>query len=477
MREDAEPVSPGWGSSWWSALEKIGLGGGGAYEHVDVERGPRRTSRARRWAMVLSTLALAVLLSAVSVVLVRERSGDGWLHAEKPLPVGAEERTHIQEALRRQLRDLCAHMVQRRQACGAAYDCLLQELLPVESDDTAGRSASWLAHAWHRWWRSLRERRPGYRAVQSCVSSNNTRAISAAALRRIATLSGCQRTEKRRLWLVYIVRNEARLLLQNILHHLALGAEHFLVFDNESVDNVRQALQPLVEQGLVTYRRIGGQGVQLVAYDNALRVCAADGIKWLGAIDADEFIISTNTTCLPDLLDEVLERYGEHTAAVKLNWRMVGRYPRMLDAEGFPAEKANYSIGKPNIHVKSIVLVNRTRSFGGPHHANHAPNTEAAALDGELVWGPFVDPPQADHTAVLHFLPKEVSDWVRKRIRGRADLSREQLRSNAELYYNQDLQFFVREWMAFPAATPLPQDPLTHALQRHMHRLRAALRE
>eukprot|EP00166_Cyanidium_caldarium_P002632 ctg_256.g148 len=167
MREDAEPVSPGWGSSWWSALEKIGLGGGGAYEHVDVERGPRRTSRARRWAMVLSTLALAVLLSAVSVVLVRERSGDGWLHAEKPLPVGAEERTHIQEALRRQLRDLCAHMVQRRQACGAAYDCLLQELLPVESDDTAGRSTSWLAHAWHRWWRSLRERRPGYRAVQS----------------------------------------------------------------------------------------------------------------------------------------------------------------------------------------------------------------------------------------------------------------------------------------------------------------------
>ena len=98
-----------------------------------------------------------------------------------------------------------------------------------------------------------------------------------------------------RLSLCAMVRNEEFYVQEWVLWHFLQGVQHFYLYDNESDDDTREYLQPLVERGLVTLKRAPGvehgsvlAGVLQECFDTgAAKLPSA----WVAHWDVDEFLV------------------------------------------------------------------------------------------------------------------------------------------------------------------------------------------
>ena len=99
-----------------------------------------------------------------------------------------------------------------------------------------------------------------------------------------------------RLALCAVVRNEEFNIQEWVLYHFLHGVQHFYLFDNDSDDDTRDYLQPLVQLGLVTLKRAPG-GEHRAALAGVLEECFATGgeknlpTDWLAHWDVDEFLV------------------------------------------------------------------------------------------------------------------------------------------------------------------------------------------
>ncbi|MBQ7543421.1 MAG: glycosyltransferase family 2 protein [Synergistaceae bacterium] len=94
---------------------------------------------------------------------------------------------------------------------------------------------------------------------------------------------------------VLIAKNEAPYIAEWIGFHRKQGVSHFIIYDNESTDNFREVLSPYIDAGLVTYHAIRGKARQIDAYNMALHDYGHK-FKYMGFIDADEFMFVRNST-------------------------------------------------------------------------------------------------------------------------------------------------------------------------------------
>jgi hypothetical protein len=91
-----------------------------------------------------------------------------------------------------------------------------------------------------------------------------------------------------------MMHNEAFYLREWVLYHLLVGVQHFYLYDNDSTDNTREALQPFIQRGVVTY--IPWPGEKGVAQHTQLAHCFNASVspqpaKWLASFDIDEFLV------------------------------------------------------------------------------------------------------------------------------------------------------------------------------------------
>ena len=94
---------------------------------------------------------------------------------------------------------------------------------------------------------------------------------------------------------VLIAKNEAPYITEWLDFHIKQGVSHFIIYDNESTDNLREVLRPYIESGTVIYSIITGKIRQLDAYNMALHDYGHK-FKYMGFIDADEFVFIRNIT-------------------------------------------------------------------------------------------------------------------------------------------------------------------------------------
>lgn len=126
--------------------------------------------------------------------------------------------------------------------------------------------------------------------------------------------------KKYQLSICSIFKNEANNLAVWLEYHLALGVDHFYLYNVGSTDSFRHVLMPYIEDDLVTlvnwpevaaeednYPYVWALSTQVPAYENAVNFVAKDETKWLVFVDIDESLICTHGN-----LKKLLEEYDDY---------------------------------------------------------------------------------------------------------------------------------------------------------------------
>jgi hypothetical protein len=87
-----------------------------------------------------------------------------------------------------------------------------------------------------------------------------------------------------------ILKNEARNLEEWLCHHLAIGVDHFFLYDNGSTDDLHEVLKPYADHGIVTTVYFPMRGLQRDANNHVVRFLGST-TEWLAYVDIDEFLV------------------------------------------------------------------------------------------------------------------------------------------------------------------------------------------
>ena len=194
------------------------------------------------------------------------------------------------------------------------------------------------------------------------------------------------------LGLVIIVRDEACYIEEWLEFHLMQGVNHVIVYDNHSTDATVETLAPWVREGTATivpwnrfHKRINNQSL---AYAHAL-ANFGPWFKWLGFLDADEFLFPAGDANLPEVLSGF-----EQLPAIGVCWSMFGNSGHSHRPDGLVISnymrKAVMRQGQAPVHainVKSVVRPQQITAVQGAHMFHVHDLGQGAYLDAET-WLP-----------------------------------------------------------------------------------------
>jgi hypothetical protein len=188
------------------------------------------------------------------------------------------------------------------------------------------------------------------------------------------------------LGLGLIVKDEAPYILEWIAYHMVLGVDKFIIADNNSSDGTKEILVNLHSAGLIDLIHFNGHkkiSPQLPAYTEILN--SAQGVDWLGFIDADEFIELNSDLSLKKLLLDIFD--NEEIGAIALNWAIYGSSGLSERENGLVVERftnREFQIFIPNFHYKSILKLNSISNVGStPHKFQLSGNQKYAHINGD----------------------------------------------------------------------------------------------
>jgi hypothetical protein len=124
------------------------------------------------------------------------------------------------------------------------------------------------------------------------------------------------KSKKYNLSVCSLFKNEAKYFKEWIEFHRLVGVEHFYLYNNGSLDNYANILNPYLKEGLITLVEwpdlIKEQSeeeaykwslsTQVTAYENAVRRWGIDETKWMVVLDVGEFLVPAQETNLKNIL-------------------------------------------------------------------------------------------------------------------------------------------------------------------------------
>ncbi len=219
---------------------------------------------------------------------------------------------------------------------------------------------------------------------------------------------------KHHLTVVTIVRNEARYIREWISHHRKEGVDNFIIYDNESTDNLDDALSPFKYCTYVlNWPVFPGQKT---AYADALKRFG-NTTKWMAFIDADEFLWSPTTTVAVEL-----EKF-DYAAAVAVNWLLFGSNANSAYEDKPVVERFTRRADGVNPHVKSIVQPSLVKGIGVNVHTFDLDGPVVDEKHRHLDSDNYALHPggSAERLAINHYHVKSYEEYKEKCQRGRAD--------------------------------------------------------
>lgn len=265
------------------------------------------------------------------------------------------------------------------------------------------------------------------------------------------------------LAVVSIMKNEAPYVKEWLDYHILAGVEHFYIFDNESPDNLKEVLQPYIDDGTVTYIFYPGKARQYEAYNEAIQkykfFC-----RYIAFIDADEFIFPQNNKSIVEIVDEVLKdkpKAGGLAANIyyfgsnyleKADYSkgVLERFTRRAPIDWIPKIGSDKQFPGGTAHVSTITNPRKVKFFGNPHFAKYFEGYSAVNSNGEEVQLFYNNPPLVDKIVMNHYSVKSKEEYLTKISRGTADNARNiyNLKKFEEDDHNEVLDDSILKYLA-----------------------------
>lgn len=219
-----------------------------------------------------------------------------------------------------------------------------------------------------------------------------------------------------RLAVAAILKNEAANLDEWLCHHLAVGVEHFFLYDNGSDDDLHAVLRPYVSHGVATLTWFPLRGGQRDANNHALR-CFGGTCQWLAYLDLDEFLVPHGEQGVPDLLARLPDADQVLVARREFCFSGHRERPEGLVTEAYQQASEDVPrVAGSNVLAKPIVRPERVVRVG----VHAAVTVSGATIDvtGRRVpeAKPLADPVYAP-LQVSHYYTKSWAEFEAKRAR------------------------------------------------------------
>jgi len=230
-----------------------------------------------------------------------------------------------------------------------------------------------------------------------------------------------------------IAKNEHPFICEWIDHHILIGAEKIIIFDNNSDPPLRIFLREYIENKIVSVHEINGKEQQIPAYYNCLSKYASE-FKWIAFIDVDEFLIPK----ISDDIRMILTDYEDY-GGLGVHWVEFGSSGHIIRPKAFQMKSYVYRFPldyPKNLHIKSIVQPGKVYIPNNPHRfiyknpwycvdENYFPIAESQ--------GPFT----AEKVQLNHYYYRSQQDFFQKIDRGRADRADAAGRRKHDAFFQQ----------------------------------------
>ncbi len=208
------------------------------------------------------------------------------------------------------------------------------------------------------------------------------------------------------------VRDENDYLDEWVKYHLGIGIEHIVIYDNLSVDPVKNLWGDYVT--VIPEPRPFTVYTESLPHVDTLRNFAC---KWIARIDVDEFIVLFKHKNINDLLKQYVE-YG----GLGINWRIFGtsghneKPPgRVVDNYTWRVADSYRGINGGNSHVKTIIQSEFCVDIIHPHF----PYSSRPIVNEDFIPFPDAFTDSSRNLAVInHYITKSRAEWNAKTARG-----------------------------------------------------------
>ena len=204
-----------------------------------------------------------------------------------------------------------------------------------------------------------------------------------------------------------------------------LEVDHVHIFDN-SDENTLLAL-PDRYPGKVSVYHAPGPGMQVPVYNMMKTKVDASPDLWCAFLDIDEFIVLKRHETLAQLLEDY-----EDCSGLVLNWVLFGDSGHTDYSAAPVTERFTRRERDVNLHVKSIVNLQKISAMGAsPHEATYHTGN-AVDTSRKVVQGPFNKQGPSDVAVIHHYFGKSRGEFMLKRARGTATSASGAIRSVKE---------------------------------------------
>ena len=222
-----------------------------------------------------------------------------------------------------------------------------------------------------------------------------------------------------------IAKNEGAYIKEWIEFYVKQGVSHFLIYDNDSTDNMYDVLQPFIAQGLVSYKKLTGKSQvrQNDAY-NMVIDDYKDKFRYIAFLDLDEFCFCLeHDKNLYEFVDEFMKSH-EQAGGIGANWLIFGSSGYETKPAGGVLKNFVMCAEKDfqkNLHIKTICDPQKVLCFLSPHRPDYIRGYCELDENGEVIKGSLTDEVSFNKIRVNHYWSKSKEEFLKKQARGRSD--------------------------------------------------------
>jgi hypothetical protein len=206
-------------------------------------------------------------------------------------------------------------------------------------------------------------------------------------------------------------RDEARYLAEWLEYHSAAGVDHFFLYNNFSADDYAQVLTPWIDAGVVTLIDWPRVPASPSAEEDCIRRTIGR-FKWVGFIDADEFVVIRDGRSIGEFLNGFPSEPG-----VGLQWRMFGSSMHRSRPAGPVIESYQKRALAVNIHIKTFLRPEHAAQCRNSHSWFYHPMGTAVGEHGDRLYGSINLRCSADIAWINHYYFKSEEDYLEKAAR------------------------------------------------------------